>query len=260
MILPASWEACKRFMILFISDTHCYYENINKQIDYAQSELGADVSCVIHLGDFGIYRPNLHRFFIKQQQRFLRPVYCIDGNHEDFDALPVLVKKYQGCFTYMPRASVHEIDGYRFLALGGAGYMDSMITQMGALIRDCTINACLDIDPNDVDIILTHDCPTGIGVPNTPGMEHYGEPGFPRSQELAPHFRPKLWLFGHHHKWFEYQDDCTRYFGLASSWRGFGLLSRNYELTLIRHTIPYPPEKKSFVMRMLNRLRIIQPN
>lgn len=247
-------------MILFISDTHCYYDNINRQIEYAEAGLGVPVSCVIHLGDFGIYRSQLHAFFTRQKKRFLKPVFFIEGNHEDFDALPWLAKKYAHCFTHLPRASVHAIGGYRFLALGGTGYMDAIITQKGSIITSQHINKCLGIPADAVDIMLTHDCPAGIGVPNTPGLEHYGPTGFPRSGELAHHFKPKLWIFGHHHKWFEHADRHTRYVGLASSWKGFGLLDHNYQLTLVRHTIPYPAEKPGLLMKLLVKCRIIQPN
>ncbi len=247
-------------MILITCDTHCYYENINKQIRHAEDDLGVTVDCVIHLGDFGIYRTHLSHYFKRKGRRFSRPVYFIEGNHEDFDELPWLIKKYSDYFTHLPRASVNEIEGYRFLALGGSGYMDSMVTQKGAIITDHQINACLKVPPKDVDIIITHDCPIGIGMPNTKGMEHYGETGFPRSDELAPKLQPKLWLFGHHHKWHEYEDDHTRYFGLASSWKGFGLLDKNYEFRFVKYTIPYPQEKQSLIMKLLTRLKIIQPN
>jgi len=245
-------------MILLICDTHCYFDTVNKQIEYAENSLGLDVSCVIHLGDFGIYRSHLHDFFIKNGKRFRRPLYFIDGNHEDFDALPWLVKKYEDFFTYLPRGTVHTIAGYRFLALGGAAYMDSMITQKGAVITDQQIEECLTIPRDDVDIILTHDCPAGIGMPNTPGFEHFGDTGFPRSDELATHFKPKLWLFGHHHKWHSHQDGHTAYYGLCGAWKGFGMLDDNYQFTITKHTLEW--EKTPFLEKILIKLKIIRPD
>lgn len=245
-------------MILVLCDTHCYYDTINAQVAYAEHTLGHSVSSILHLGDFGVYRSHLNDFFIKQAKHFKRPFYFIDGNHEDFDALPWLVKKYEGYFTYLPRGTVHTIDGYRFLALGGAAYMDSMITEHGAVITNQQINTCLGFPAAGVDIILTHDCPVGIGVPNTPGMDHFGETGFPRSDELAAHFKPKLWLFGHHHKWFSYQDQYTSYYGLCGAWKGFGLLAPDYQFTIVKHQLEW--QKTPFIEKLLIKLKIIRPD
>jgi len=245
-------------MIMIVSDTHCYYDIVNKQIEFAEKNLGINITSVIHLGDFGLYSGQLRDFFISQRKQFHRPLYFIDGNHEDFRHLPKLVKKYKDYFTYLPRSTVHTFEGYRFLALGGASYMDSMITERESVITDQQINACLAIPPEDVDIIITHDCPTDIGVPNTPGMEHFGPTGFPRSDELAEHFRPKMWFFGHHHKWHCYSNNNIKYFGVSGVWKGFGLLDKNYDYKMISNKIEW--DEATFVEKFLMRLRIIRPD
>ena len=245
-------------MILVVSDTHCYYDIVNKQIEYAEKTLGHSISSVIHLGDFGIYSSHLKDYFKKNKKRFLKPLYFIDGNHENFNSLEKLVKQYEDCFTYLPRATVHTIDGYRFLALGGTSYMDSMITERGAIITNQQINDCLAIPADAVDIIITHDCPSGVGVPNTQGMGHFGEPGFPRSSELAMHFKPKLWLFGHHHKWFRTEDVHTSYFGVDGVWKGFGLLDEDYNFTRVLHNVEW--DEAPLIEKILMKLRIIRPD
>ncbi len=246
-------------MILVISDTHCAYHLVNEQIDYAQEELGIPVSCVIHLGDFGIFRPQLYDFFIRKKGAFLKPVYFIEGNHEDFEAFDSLMKRYNNTyFTYLPRSTVTEIDGYRFLSLGGAAYMDAITTPSAAVIRDHNIEECLGFHPDRVDIIISHDCPQGIGVPNSPGLEVYGKTGFARGTELSEHFRPKLWIFGHHHKWFELCRDETRYLGLSGSRRGFVLLGENYEYIIINNHIPQG--RPSMLRKILAFFRILRPN
>ena len=245
-------------MILVISDTHTCYETINQQIEHAENSQGVYISCVVHLGDIGIFKPELHNFFIKQGRRFIRPVYFLEGNHEDFDAMPWLVKKYRKFFTHLPKGAVHSIRGYRFLCLGGAAYMDSMITQQGAVITDRHIDSCLTIDREKVDIILTHDCPGGIGVPNSLGLEYYGDTGFERGDELAHHFKPKLWLFGHHHKWFECYDTHTKYYGMAESWNGFGLLGDNYQFKVVHNRVQVETKPRPFIDRLLVKLKIIR--
>jgi len=244
-------------MIMVVSDTHCYYEIVNKQIDYAENTLGYKISSVIHLGDFGIYGSHLKDFFIKQKGRFLRPVFMIDGNHEDFKNLHKLVERYKEFFTYLPRASVHRIEGYNFLALGGAAYMDSLITERESVITDQQIDSCLAIPSEAVDIVITHDCPVDIGVPSAPGMEHFGQPGFPRSSEISSHFKPRLWFFGHHHEWYYYSDYHTRYYGVCGVWKGFGILDENFNFTMVSNSIDW--ETPSLLDRILMRLRIIKP-
>jgi len=245
-------------MILIVSDTHCYYDIVNQQIEYAENVLGHSISCVIHLGDFGIYKAQLRDYFKKKKKRFLRPLYCIDGNHEDFKSLHKLVNKYKDYFTYLPRASVHTIEGYRFLALGGAAYMDAMITERGSVITNQQINECLAVAKEDVDIIITHDCPVGIGVPSSPGLEHFGDTGFPRSEELVTHFKPKMWLFGHHHKWFHTNDSHTAYYGVSGIWKGFGLLDDNYNLSMVSNKVAW--KKTTLLERFLIALKIIHPD
>lgn len=245
-------------MILVVADTHCYYDIVNKQIAHAENVLGHTISSVIHLGDFGAYTSNLRDYFHKKNKSFTRCLYFIDGNHEDFSSLDKIVVKYKKHFTYLPRCTTHCIDGYRFLSLGGTAYMDSMITQRGAVITDAQINKCLTLPREKVEIILTHDCPVGIGVPNTQGLDFFGPTGFPRSQELAAHFRPKLWLFGHHHKFFAHHNGTTGYYGLCGAWAGYGLLDDTFGFTLIDNPIPWPPVP--FVERLLIRLKLIRPD
>jgi predicted phosphodiesterase len=244
-------------MILIIADTHCFYDIVNRQIEHAENTLGMPVDCVVHLGDFGLYREHLHGFFIRQGLRFLRPVYFIEGNHEDFREFDALLARYNGTFfTHLPRATVQTIGTYRMLCLGGAAYMDALNTQPGSVIKDHHINACLALPPDQADIIISHDCPSGIGVPNTPGLEYFGETGFPRSRELLEHFKPRLWLFGHHHKWFSTEDGDTIFHGLPGSWKGYCLLDHNYKVITVENNVPW--QRSRLVDRLLHKLRIIR--
>jgi predicted phosphodiesterase len=244
-------------MILVIADTHCYYDIVNRQIEHAEKTMGVTVDCVLHLGDLGMYREQLHAYFVKRSGRFLRPLYFIEGNHEDFKAFDSLLVRYNGTFfTHLPRASVKTIGDYRMLCLGGSAYMDAFNTQPGSEIKDHHIDSCLALPGDEVDIIISHDCPAGIGMPNTPGLEYFGETGFPRSRELLEHFKPRLWLFGHHHKWFCSQDGTTTFQGLPGSWKGYCLLDDNYQITPVENSVPWP--RTRLVDRILSKLRIVR--
>ncbi|MDT8390558.1 MAG: metallophosphoesterase [Lentisphaeria bacterium] len=228
-------------MILFITDTHCRYDVINRQVEAAESLLNETVSDVIVLGDFGLYEPFLRRFLGRGKPGFSRPVSFIEGNHEDFDHFDRLVRRYRERITHLPRGTVHTKDARAFLALGGAAYMDAHVTPERSVIKPRDIHMCLSHAPDTVDIVLSHDCPDGLGIENRAGFEHYGEPGFVGGKAIADHFHPSHWLFGHHHRCIEKTIGRTTYIGLPQSWEGFAVLSDSGDIRLIGHTIPNPP-------------------
>jgi Icc-related predicted phosphoesterase len=147
------------------------------------------------------------------------------------------MKKYGKNFTHFSRGTIQSVDGHSFLCLGGARYMDIINTPMHSEISDHDINLCLSHPENSIKIILSHDCPSGIGVANTPGLEFYGIPGIARSGELLHHYSPLLWIFGHHHKWFSKKSGNTLFHGLAESWNGFGILEDNGTFTTFKNTV-----------------------
>jgi predicted phosphodiesterase len=228
-------------MILLLTDVHCLYGVVNQQVTYAEATQGQTVAAVLILGDVGLYEPQLKRYFRRGQQRFQRPTYFIEGNHEDHDHLPELVAAYGDVLTYLPRSSIRVLAGHRFLCLGGSSYMDAHTTPRAAVIGPEDIQACLSHPAAAADIVISHDCPSGIGVPNTPGFEHYGAPGFAGSDQIQAHFAPRLWIFGHHHKWYDRSCGGTRFVGLAQSWQGFAMLHADGHLEVVRHHVDLQP-------------------
>lgn len=224
-------------MILISGDVHSQYHVINEQIRFAEEKTGRELDAVIVLGDFGAYKESLKRFFSSQNGQFLRKLYFIDGNHEEFACLEDLVKKYSCHLNYLPRGQVTEIAQRRFLSLGGASYMDALNSPPGSEIKDADIAKCLTHKSDEVDFVLTHDCPAGIGVPNAPGFEFYGAPGFARGDELIDHFKPKKWFFGHHHRWFTRKIGNSEFYGLPESWKGFGLLDEQGNYETVEHQV-----------------------
>ena len=239
-------------MILLLGDVHCQYDLVNIQLDHAERHVGRPVEAVVLLGDLGLFEPFLSRFFRKRGERFRRPTYFVEGNHEDFSCFDTLVRKYADVITHLPRATVHTIGRWRALAFGGAAYMDAHATPPGAVIRPEDIAASLQHASDCIDIVLSHDCPSDLGVPATPGLEYYGSPGFPDGERIRRHFCPRLWAFGHHHRWFDKMLDSTRFYGLAESWHGYGLLFEPASLEIVLHHVPPPA---GFWTRLERRLR-----
>jgi Icc-related predicted phosphoesterase len=224
--------------ILFISDIHANYHVIDAQVEHAETELGIPIKEVLVLGDFGFFGDDLHAYFRRQKRRFRCPVAFIEGNHEDHGALENLADSYADVITHLRRGSLHHAGRWRCLCLGGARYMDAWSTPRGCEISQADVAASLAHAPDAVDLVITHDCPVGIGVPNTPGLEHYGQPGVPELNQIAEHYRPPLWIFGHHHRWHEVTHEGTRYLGLPQSWVGYALLDAEGEVRRVEHEVP----------------------
>ncbi len=222
--------------ILFISDLHTKYDVINEQILHAERN-GSSIEQVIVLGDFGFFGSCLNEYFRHQEKRFLRPVSFIEGNHEDHGMLATLANQYADVVTHLPRGVLITLGSFNALCLGGARYMDAISTPQGSEVTKADLDACYNHDADRVDLIISHDCPTGIGVPGTPGMECYGVPGIPELRELAGHFKPRLWFFGHHHRWFDDENESTRFVGLPESWLGYVLMGQNADICIVKHTV-----------------------
>lgn len=227
-------------MILFLSDLQGQFEVVNAQIDHAEQRTGRAVDAVMLPGDLGLCEPQLSRFFRKRRHRFHRPFYYIEGNHEDFEVFDKNVERYSDVMTHLPRGTAKVIHGRKILALGGAAYMDACNTPEPSLVRPRDIERCLQHPSEAVDVVVTHDCPAGIGVGGSPMFRHLGPPGFPGSRELLAHFRPLVWIFGHHHRWFETTIDGTRFYGLPEAWRGYALLHEDHRVECVEHHLPQP--------------------
>ncbi len=153
---------------------------------------------------------------------------------------PTLARDYADVVTHLPRATVHQLGPWQALCLGGARYMDAWSTPRGCEITAQDIDACLAWPPDSVDLVISHDCPCDIGVPNSPGLRHYGPPGVPGLERVAAHLQPRLWFFGHHHRWHEHDGDGTRYIGLPQSWEGYCLLDDQGEVRRVEHAVALP--------------------
>ena len=129
--------------ILIIGDVHSQYDVVNQQIQFAEKTIGTKIDAVIVLGDMGIYEKPLKSFFEDDTNAFIRKLYFIDGNHEEFSKFDFLVNQYREFMTYLPRGQVTKIGNFRFLSIGGACYMDALNSPSGSEIKDNEIELCL---------------------------------------------------------------------------------------------------------------------
>ncbi len=225
---------------LLVSDIHSRYHVIDAQVAHARETLGRAVARVLVLGDFGLFGPNLHDFFRRDGRRFTLPVSFIEGNHEDFRSFDALVEEYADVVTHLPRGSLHDFGSGPWLCMGGARYMDAWSTPSGCEISEDDIDRCLEMEPGSIDIVISHDCPTCTGVVSHPELGHLGPPGVEGLTRVADHLRPRLWFFGHHHRWHEAIIGDTRYVGLPQSWQGYVLLDTDGRVDLVENEVTLP--------------------
>ncbi len=160
------------------------------------------------------------------------PLYFIKGNNEDFDILEKL-KTGGGEIPrlhYLPNGACREIDGVRVAALGGTfaptwyevsaadlPYPGRPSAHAARPVRDDKrrhlvreeVEACRAM--RGVDLFLTHEAPRPFVVTTGRGRVDAGKT--PINEVLAA-MRPRLHLFGHHHRFAEAIRQGVRSVGL----------------------------------------------
>lgn len=135
---------------------------------------------ILQLGDFGMWPGPLGQSYLDELAAYIKAsgiaVAWIDGNHEDFPQLyqipvdPVTgLRPVREGLWHLPRGSRWTWHGLEFLALGGATSLDKGQRRAGKSwwpeeeITDQDIT--LATLPGHADVMLTHDCPTGVDIP-----------------------------------------------------------------------------------------------
>ena len=201
--------------------------DIHGKIDFMLEkvlESGADV--IIQVGDFGTFiseekmdkatrrHEGLGDFvdYYSGRKKFPIPVHFVKGNHEDFDILEEIKSGKIKNLQYMENGQVYEIAGMRFGALGG-NYSKVRFSRERRQIRGGRRKHFnyQDIDDllkcRDMDAIIAHDCPTGIGFKSKFGGEGCGSEEL---RELIKQIRPDFYFHGHYHRYNEVKINKTK--------------------------------------------------
>lgn len=197
---------------------------------------GADA--ILQLGDFGFwtegrgtdeYLSRVERAASKGKIR----VFWVDGNHEDHSRFAEFNDPARPMTTHLPRGHRWTWWGKRFMALGGAFSVDRFCRTEGVdwwpgekLSEDDVARASRD-DGTPVDVVVAHDCPTGVHIPGVGadwGTQHRGV--FPdhmlyqaslhrdEVRKVYDATRPGLWAHGHYHRMYGFEQDGTKFLGL----------------------------------------------
>lgn len=213
--------------ILAIGDTHGDTSAIcNLAIPQARKN---DCEYIVQCGDFGYWEHHdKGRVFLDKVSKHLVrngiTMYWLDGNHENH---PLLWEKYgndglveiRPNLFYMSRGYAWKFDDVQCLAVGGAFSIDRdwRITEELVEGRPGTlwwptemltdtdvstaINSAIANDP--IDVMFTHDCPTGIDVPGIHAVDKWQFPetweNRDRLREIFDVARPRLLVHGHYH-------------------------------------------------------------
>jgi Calcineurin-like phosphoesterase len=181
---------------------------------------------IIQLGDFGVWPGRGGQRYLDSVARCLRDnnAVCLflDGNHEDFPQLtsyPIdgdgLRQVRPGLF-HLPRGTRWVWHGVRFLALGGATSLDRpWRTPMLDWWSD------EELSPRDFDraiaggpcdVLLSHDAPAGVEVPNLPPRSTWDPVELHRAdnhrsvvREIVDATRPAFIFHGHFHSRYDAQ-------------------------------------------------------
>lgn len=204
---------------------------------------------VLQLGDFG-YWPQWEESTMSQTgvcaySQALRkraaeleiPLYWVDGNHENHDALyPGQGDKW---LRHLPRGHRWTWWDKTWMAAGGGVSVDQDRRTMGFdWFKAEEMNApqmeyCLR--EGDVDVVVAHDCPDGVEIPGVHGQAKTKDPhGFfpPELIRLSENHRklvsmivedkhPSYWFHGHYHvRYNATHPDGTKIVGLGMNRTG----------------------------------------
>jgi predicted phosphodiesterase len=143
-------------MIAFIGDLHANYRKLQAILDEIAKR--PQIVAVIQVGDWGWYTSVIPEFMMV---KYPVPTYFVDGNHEDFIALPTGEGPQMiapNCY-YVPRGSVLTIDNRKIAFLGGAGSVDYQFNSRWSPLENILPAEAARLDGVDnVDILVTH-CP-----------------------------------------------------------------------------------------------------
>lgn len=201
--------------ILILGDVHAEFGHLNTIINRKNPDL------VICCGDFG-YWPG-----IKSLPQFedIKPnkskILWIDGNHENHWALrDRTTDEIVPNVIYMPRGSTYDLpDGRKILFMGGADSIDKHWRKVGydwfpeEIITQKDI---MNLPDTKIDILISHTCsneikdkllhlnPLKINDPSNDALTY-----------IWNRYKPKLWFFGHWHKFVQGGYQGTLWWGLS---------------------------------------------
>lgn len=187
---------------------------------------------VLQLGDFGLWPGHAGATYLEAVREACQKtgvlVRFIDGNHEDFTQIEALrmnpAERYGGAapLAWIPRGHRWRWHGRTWLALGGAVSLDRAIRREGASWwpqeEITATEAEAVIGDGHADVMITHDCPSGVRHSFPPPPRFWDARDLARGdahrellQRVVSQARPRWLMHGHLHR--AYQRVCDLGYG-----------------------------------------------
>jgi hypothetical protein len=193
-------------------------------LDHARAVIGwagrEGAQGVVQLGDFGVWHGQDGRRYLDGVAGTLAMfglwLTFVDGNHENFEVLNALPFDDHGArpvrpgLWHLPRGLRWTWHGRTWLALGGATSLDRPARRPGVswwpeeAITFAEAAAAFAGGP--ADVMLTHDCPAGVTVPNIPPDSVWPAAELARAnahrallRQVVDEVRPSSLWHGHFH-------------------------------------------------------------
>jgi Calcineurin-like phosphoesterase len=212
------WEGLSPKVLACAGDWHANINYARKALRWCAKQ-GVDV--LIHVGDFGCtfldgFLDDLNNAAVKTG---IVIVFC-KGNHDDSDYLAAMMEgrpfgpiPLRSNVIHLPQGFRWEWSGISFLALGGAHSIDRAGRHPGVSWwqgEEITWReAELAVSGGRADVMITHDCPTGVTIPGVTDSEPLRPdwraevPACVAHQQLlrsvVDEVHPELLFCGHYH-------------------------------------------------------------
>lgn len=219
-------------------DIHCNHKIFYEMLMYCAEN--HNIAAAIQVGDFSFSKEVIKHH---ELHNLPLPLHVIDGNHEDFKFLTKsLSKGEQKNWTnrnlyFQQRGSTVVLDGIRVGFIGGAMNVNRPQRMISGNIisGDDLKRTLMEFSANPPDIIVSHSCPTGIGVGMIGNPAHkmgiyyniimagydpgpFDDCGETQLTELWKGMvkKPRLWVFGHFHHFHRQRIEDTEFICMPS--------------------------------------------
>jgi hypothetical protein len=200
--------------VVIIGDVHGRWDELNVVMARAMKKV-PDLTAFVQVGDFGYAWPGGKPFALLRQYWEDEPMklagqkalYWLDGNHENHEQLELDRGAYQSNMIYVPRGGINhfyndEFQSVKAMFFGGTTSPDFYARTPGVnwwpqeSIQYSQVRKALEQE-GPIDMIFSHDHPSAF--PYKKYDNSYGAADQEFLEVLRSKFKPKFWVFGHHH-------------------------------------------------------------
>lgn len=206
-------------MFIF-GDTHGQWDIFNENLQ----NLPEISNTVIVAGDFG-YWP-FAEFDLKRINTLSFNIYFCPGNHENWEELELLEKKYPDTpiieivphIFYCTFGSVLSVEGHNILFCGGADSIDKNSRKIGLDWFPQEVITIADMkklpERKDIDIVVSHTAPLEIVERLDEFFYKQKDPSCKMLSIVHDYYKPMYWFHGHFHMYKEFYLNNTYFYSL----------------------------------------------